>query len=93
MNDSMRVKILQSTNDLDRVALNFELMKALASLEQLIHALVLAEFEQDVYIFTVFEEMLEVAHILMLDTSVDLDLTHQLLFSPTFSQARLLNDF
>ena len=37
--------------------------------------------------------MLEVAHIYMLDTSMNLDLTHELLFGTTFSEAGLLDDF
>ena len=67
-------------------------MKTLASLEQFVHTLILAELEQYVHIFTVFEEMLKVAHILVLDTSVDLDFTHELLFSSALGQARLLNN-
>ena len=37
--------------------------------------------------------MLKVTHIDVLDTSMDLDLTHELLFSPTLGQARLLDNF
>ena len=37
--------------------------------------------------------MRELGHILMLDRSVDLDFTHELLFGAALRQAGLLNDF
>ena len=55
--------------------------------------MVLAELEQDVHIFAVLKEVLKVAHIRMLDTPVDLDLTHELLLGATLGQRRLLDDF
>ena len=48
--------------------------------------MVLAEFEQDVYILAVLEEVLKVAHIRMLDAAVDLDLTHELLLGTALGQ-------
>ena len=67
-------------------------MKTLTSLKQFIHTLVLTELEQYVHIFTILEKMLKVAHILVLNTSVYLNLTHELLFGSTLSQTRLLNN-
>lgn len=55
--------------------------------------MVLAKFKQDVDIFAIFEEVLEVAHISVLDTSMDFDLTHKLLFGSALCQRRLLDDF
>ena len=54
--------------------------------------MVLTELEQYVNIFTILEKMLKVAHIRVLDTSVNLDLAHELLFGSTLGQARLLNN-
>ena len=76
MDDSVLVKVLQGINDMRSVALNFQLVKALTPFEKLIHALILAKLEKDVYILAVLEEVLEVAHIVMLDTSMNLDLAH-----------------
>lgn len=55
--------------------------------------MVLAKFKQDVDIFAIFEKVLEVAHISVLDTSMDFDLTHQLLFGSALRQRRFLDDF
>ena len=53
----------------------------------------MAELQQDVNIFTIFEEMHELSHILMLHRTVDFDLTHQLLLSSTPLKGGLLDDF
>ena len=89
----MLVQILQCIDDLSCVALHLQFMKSLPPLQQLVHALVRAEFEQDVYVFTVLEEVLKVAHVRMLDTPMNLDLAHELLLRPTLGQAGLLDDF
>ena len=44
MDDSVLVQVLQSMDNLSRVALHFKFMQALSSFQKLIHALVLAEF-------------------------------------------------
>lgn len=93
VNNPVLVQVLQSVYDLHGVALNFQLVQSLAALQQLVHALVLAQFEQDVHVLAVFKEVLEVAHVAVLDAAVDFDLAHQLLLGSTFGQARLLNDF
>ena len=87
----MRMKVFERIDDLHGVALHFKFMKPLSSFQQFIHALILAQFQQNVNIFSIFEEMLELAYINMLDASVDFDFAHQLLFSPTFGKTRLLN--
>ena len=58
-------------------------MQSLPALQQLVHRLVVAELEKDVHILTIFEEVLEVAHMGVLDAAMNLDLTHQLLFRTT----------
>ena len=55
--------------------------------------MVLAELKEDVHVLAILEEVLEVAHVSMLDTPVDLNLTHKLLFSSAFGQTGLLDDF
>ena len=86
------MQVLQCVDDLSRVALNLKLVQAFPSLQQFVHTLVLAELQKDVNILAVFEEVLKVAHIDMLDAPVDFDLTHQLLFSTTLCQTRLLDN-
>ena len=76
MNDPVRVQVLQCLDDLQSVALHLKLMESLPSLKQFIHTLVLAEFQQDVYIFSVFKEVLEETDIAMFDGTMDLDFTH-----------------
>ena len=53
----------------------------------------MAELKEDVHVLAVLEEVLEVAHVSMLDTPVDLNLAHELLFRSTFGQTGLLDDF
>ena len=67
-------------------------MESLAALKQLVHALVLAQFEKDVNILTVFEEVLKMAHIIVFDAAVNLYLAHQFLLGSTLGQTRLLDD-
>ena len=67
-------------------------MESLTALEQLVHALVLAQFEKDVNILTVFEEVLKMAHIIVFDAAVNLYLAHQFLLGTTLGQTRLLDD-
>ena len=53
----------------------------------------MAKLEQDVDILAVFEKVLKVAHMVMLDAPMDLDLAHELLLGAAFRQAGLLDDF
>ena len=63
----MRVQILQGIDHLLSVAFDLQLMQSLSALEQFVHALILAQLQQDIHIFTVFEEMKKLGHIGMLD--------------------------
>ena len=91
MDDAVRMEVLEGVDDLDCVALHFKLMQPLSPLEQLIHALILAQFQQNVDVFRVLKEVLELADMVMLDAPMYLDLTHQLLLGTTFSKTRLLD--
>jgi len=66
-------------------------VQTLAPLQQLVHALILTELKKNVHILAIFKEMLELTDIGVLDTPVDLDLTHELLLGTTLRQARLIN--
>ena len=86
MDHAVGVQILESIDNLLRVALDLQFVQALSPLQKLVHALVLTQFKQDIHIFTVFEEMKELSHIGMLDRPVNFDFTHQLLLCPTTLQ-------
>ena len=89
----MLMKIFQSTYDLHSVALDFELVESFPSFKKLVETLVMAQLKQYINVFSIFEEMLELYHMLMLNTSMDLNFTHQLLFSATFSKWGFQDDF
>ena len=65
VDDPVGVKVFEGVDDLHGVALDFQLVEPLSPLQQFVHTLVVAELQQDVNIFTVFEEMHELSHILV----------------------------
>lgn len=79
MNYSVTVEVLNSRADLVYVALHFDLMQALSTSQKLVERLVLAQFKQDVYIFSILKEMLKAHNVIVMQTTVDLDLRHELL--------------
>lgn len=89
----MGVQVLQRVDDLLRVAFDLQLVQSLAAFQQFVHALILAKLQQDIHIFTVFEEMKKLGHIRMLDRPVNFDFTHQLLLCSASLQRGLLNNF
>lgn len=86
------MQVLERVDDLGSVALDLELMQSLSPLEQLVHTLVLTQFQQDVYVLGVFEEVLELTYVGVLDAPVDLDLAHELLLGTALCKAGLLDD-
>jgi hypothetical protein len=68
-------------------------MQSLSSFQQVIHRLIRTHLQQDVHVIDVFKKVLELAHIVMLQAPVNLNLRHQLLFSATLSQTCFLNQF
>ena len=86
MNDSVRVQVLQCIDDLHSVTLHLKFVQPLPSLEQVVHALVGAQFEQDVHVFLVLKEVLELYHVDVLDGSMNFDLAHKLLLGPALGQ-------
>ena len=54
-------------------------MEALSALQKLIKRLVRAELEQNIHVFGVFEEVLELHDICVSDAPVNFNLTHQFL--------------
>ena len=66
MDNAVGVEVSQSIDDLQSVALDFELMQSFPSLQQLIHALVVAQLQQNVDVLAIFEEVHELGHVLVL---------------------------
>ena len=89
----MRVQVFQSVDNLERIALDLEFVQPLPPLEQFVHALVVAELEQNVDVLGVLEEVVELGDVLVLHRSVDLDFTHQLLLGPAALERGLLDYF
>jgi len=89
MNDTVRVQVLESIDDLHCVALNLNFVEALPPLEQLVQTVVGAQFQKDVDVLDVFEEMHELCNVCVLHRPVNFDLTHQLLLGSAPLQRRL----
>jgi len=84
MDNSMGVQVLNGITDLNDVALNLQLVKSSSSPQKFVQSLTLAEFKDDVDIVSILEEMLEAHNVGMMEGSVDLNLTHQLLLGSRF---------
>ena len=61
----MGVQILQGSNALQNVTLNFNLGKPLPPLQHLIHSLIRTQLEQNVHILSVFEEVFKAHYIVV----------------------------
>ena len=92
MYDSMRVQIFECINALDHVALHLDLSESLPPSQHLIHRLVLAEFQQDVNVFCIFE-MFKSDYVVVVQRSVDFDFAHKFLLRSGFSQTCFGDDF
>ena len=79
MNDSVGVQILNGITDLNDIALNLELVQSSSPPQKFIQGLTLTEFQDNVDVLSILKEMLEADNVGVMERSVDLDLTHQLL--------------
>lgn len=59
MDNSVGVKVLERVDYLDNVTLDLEFHESLSSFDEFVESLVGTKFKQDVDIFGVFEDMLE----------------------------------
>ena len=66
-------------------------MKPLSSSEQLIERLVLTQLKQNVDILSILKEVFKANNVVVVQTSVDLDLRHKLLLSSCLSESGLSN--
>ena len=78
MNDKLLMNILRGLHKLSHEVGCFRFCQTLTALDHLVHALVVTQFEQNVTVGFVLEEMFVLAHILVLEGSVDFDFRFQL---------------
>jgi hypothetical protein len=78
VDDLVLVQVHQRRNDLCEIVLHFHLGESLSALQQLIQSLVGADFQQDVDVFMILEDVLELDDVLLAERFVDLDLGDQL---------------
>jgi hypothetical protein len=64
-------------------------MQPFSPTKKLVQTLVLTKLKDNVDVFWVLEEMLELDHVLMRHRAVNLDLTHELLFGTALNQGLL----
>lgn len=72
------VHVLDGKKELRHEVGRLGLGEPLAALDHLVHALVVTQFQQYVAVLAIFEEVLELAHVLVLQHSMDLDFRLQL---------------
>lgn len=87
VDDAVAMKVLQSVDDLQSVALHFQFVETFSPSEKFVHRLVLTQLQQHVDILCVLEEVLEEDDVGVLDGAVDLDLAHELLLGSGLRKA------
>ena len=92
VNDTMAVQVLDSSADLVDVALHFQLVETLTTSEELIEGLVLTQLKQNVDILGVFEEVFEADNVVVMQTAMNFDFTHELLLGTRLGESGLGND-
>ena len=73
MYDLLLVQILQGRDDLSQIALNFEFNQSFSSFDELIQSLVGTDLKEDVNVFVVFEDVLKLYNMLVVQRLVDFD--------------------
>jgi len=93
MDDSMRVQVPHCVANLNNIALDLELNQSLSSPEQFVQRLTLAEFENNVNVLGILEEVLEANDVAVVKGAVNFDLAHELLLCSRLRQSRLVDYF
>jgi len=79
VNYSVTMKVLYCCANLIYIALSLKLVEPLSSSQKLVKRLIVAQFEQDINIFSILKKVLEANNIVMMQTSMNLNFTHKLL--------------
>lgn len=67
MDDLVLVQVHQRRNDLCKIVLHFHLSESLSALQQLIQSLVGANFQQNVDVFMIFEDVFKLDDMLLVE--------------------------
>jgi hypothetical protein len=86
MDDTMTVEILDGRAYLSEIALYLDLVQTLAASKQFVQGLVLAKFEENVNVLSIFKEVFKADDVIVMQATVDLDLTHELLLCSGLGQ-------
>lgn len=92
VDDHAVVEVAEGLDELVDVVLHFGDSELLALANELVHVLVGADFEQDVHVVLVLEDVVELHDVLVRDALVDADLAQQLLLGLRLQQDRLADD-
>jgi hypothetical protein len=87
MNNSVGMEVLESIDNLQGITFHFEFVQSFASLQQLVHAVVRTQLQQNINILRIFKEVHELSDISVLHGPMNFDFTHQLLLGSTSLQA------
>mmetsp|Transcript_50512 Transcript_50512/g.60914 ORF Transcript_50512/g.60914 Transcript_50512/m.60914 type:complete len:257 (+) Transcript_50512:735-1505(+) len=92
MNYIVRMHVFESLNHLVHKIHHFQLRKSLAPFDQFVQGLICAQLQQNIAVRAIFEEMLNVAYVLVLQRPMDLDLGLELLKCFQLHQVRFWNN-
>lgn len=92
VDDSICVEVLECLDDLNGVAKGFEFGDALATLDELVEGLMRAEFEENVDVFMIFEDVLELDDVGVMQALVDFDFGYEFLPSTVLHERVLWDD-
>lgn len=81
VDDPVAVQLPKGRNYLDDVALHLQLCQSLPPPKQVVDGLVSTQLQEDLDLLSIFKEMLKLNYVVVVQRSVYLDLTHQLLLS------------
>ena len=67
MNNTMTVKVFDCSTNLIDITLDFELVEALTTTQQLVQRLVLAQFEENIDVLSIFEEVFKADDVVLVE--------------------------
>ncbi len=73
MDDFVDVQIFKGTDDLDQVILNLHFCESFSAFDQLVQSMVRTDFQKNVNVLMVLENVLELYNVVVVQGFVDLD--------------------
>jgi len=87
------VQILQCNHNLLHIALNFKLCESLPPFDKFIQRVIRAQFQQDINVLVIFEDVLESDNVLMIETLVNFNFRNKFLPCSVLRESLLWDDF